>query len=326
MGQHLVVVTDHDFDDLSAERDVLRGIADVRTLSRDVGDVDADPDLLERADGVLNLRAEIDRPMVDRLDSARIIARYGIGVDNVDVEAASERDVYVTNVPDYCIEEVSTHALALVLSLSRSLKRYDSSIATGGWDRESGAPIRRFSTLTVGILGFGEIGRKLGERVRALGADVIASDPYVDDAGIVDYRASLRSFDALLEESDIVSVHAPLTDTTRGLFDSGAFRQMRDDAYLINVSRGPIVDGAALLDALDTGELAGAGLDVFPAEPPAVDEPLRNHEAVITTPHVGWYSEEANSERRRSAAQAVRQALTGERPENLVNGDAVGNS
>ncbi|WIV67025.1 C-terminal binding protein [Natrialbaceae archaeon AArc-T1-2] len=322
MGDYLVVVTDHDFDDLSIERDVLDGIAEVQPLAEDVGDVTRD--LPAGTDGILTLRAELDRSTITDLDACRIIARYGIGVDNVNVDAAGERGIYVTNVPEYCLEEVATHALGMAISLTRSLPQYDRSVAAGEWDRDVGAPVRRFSTQTVGVVGFGAIGRAFGERAAALGADIVASDPYVDDDAVVEYDVELLEFEELLEHADVVSVHSPLTDSTRGMFDEEAFDRMRDSAYLINASRGPIVDRAALVDALDAGEISGAGLDVFPEEPPAVDDPLRDHDAVLSTPHVGWYSEEANAERRRTAARCVRRALEGQRPPNLVNEDALG--
>ncbi|WP_265110802.1 C-terminal binding protein [Halosolutus halophilus] len=321
MVDYHIVVTDHDFDDLAIERTVLDGIAEVRTLAADVGDVGRQ--LPDSVDGILNLRAELDRSAIGSLDECKIIARYGIGVDNVALDAASEKGIYVTNVPDYCLEEVATHALGMALALARSLHRYDRSVAGGEWDRDVGTPIHRLSTRTVGVVGFGGIGRAFGERAAALGADVIAHDPYVDEEEVVDYDVTLLGFEELLDGADIISVHSPLTDSTRRLFDEDAFHRMRDDAYLINASRGAIVDRVALLDALEAGKIGGAGLDVFPTEPPAADDPIRDHEAVLTTPHVGWYSEEANVERRRAAARCVRQALEGDRPSNLVNEDAV---
>lgn len=322
MMEYDVVVTDHDFDSLAIERDVLAGLAEVRTLAETVGDSNVDGKSLRTADGILNLRAELDRSTIVDLEACTIIARYGIGVDNIAVDAASERGIYVTNVPDYCIEEVVTHALGLALALERSLHRYDRSIAAGEWNRDVGTPIRRLSTQSIGIVGFGAIGQTFGERAATLGAEILAYDPYIDDSEIVDYDVTLVEFEELLDRADLISIHSPLTTATKGMFNETAFSRMRDGAYLINTSRGPIVDKAALLTALDAGEIAGAGLDVFPKEPPEQTDTLRDHEAVLTTPHVAWYSEEANTERRRAAAECVRQALNGKRPPNLVNGDA----
>lgn len=319
MTGYTVVVTDHDFDDLDIECEVLEDIAEVRELSDAPGNVALGEDVLAEADAVINLRADLDAAAIQSMEQCRIIARYGIGVDNVDIEAATERDIYVTNVPTYCIEEVSAHALALVTALSRRVPTYDRSVEGGAWDREVGAPIHRFSTQTVGVVGFGAIGRAVGEKASALGADVVASDPFLEPEDVEEYDAELVAFEELLERSDYVSIHSPLTEDTRGMFDADAFARMKPEAYLVNVARGPIVDGDDLLAALDADEIAGAGLDVFPDEPPAVDDPLRTHERVVATPHVAWYSEEANDDRRRTAAEAVRAVLSGERPENAVN-------
>lgn len=321
MTRQTVVVTDHDFDDLSIEREVLADVAEVVELT-DVGaeaDDAAAAEALERADGVLNLRYDLGADRVERMERCRIIARYGIGVDNVDTEAAAERGVYVTNVPNYCVEEVATHAVALTLALARDLKRYDASVAAGEWNRSAAGPLSRLSTRTMGVVGYGAIGRAVGERAAALGMDVVASDPYLTPDDLEDDPATLVEFEEVLESADYVSVHSPLTDETRGMFGADAFDRMKESASLVNVARGPIVDGGALLEALDAGEIAGAGLDVFPDEPPASDDPLRDHERVVATPHVAWYSEEANTERRRTAAETVRTALRGEKPPNVVN-------
>ncbi|WP_265110795.1 C-terminal binding protein [Halosolutus halophilus] len=319
MPTHTVVVSDHDFDTLDIEREVLDDVADVRDAGGDV-DVDANVDeYLIDADAVLNLRYDIDRTLIERMDDCRIVARYGIGVDNVDLEAATERGLYVTNVPDYCQEEVATHALSLLLSLYRGVTRYTESVTAGEWERDVATPIRRLSTQTLGIVGFGAIGRAVADRAAALGFDLVTSDPFIDEETAADHGAELVAFETLLKRADAVTIHSPLTPETRDLFDADAFARMRESAVLVNVARGPIVDADALLAALDAGEIAGAGLDVFPDEPPVADDPLRTHDRVVATPHVAWYSEEANAERRRKAAENVRAALLGDRPANLVN-------
>ena len=320
MSKHTVVVTDHDFADLSIERDGLSNVADVVELTEDVGEEVADAHAtLAEADAVINLRYDLDAAAIDALDNCQVISRYGIGVDNIDTEAAAERDIPVTNVPDYCLEEVSMHALSMFLALSRGLTSYDANVAVGGWDRDAAVPIHRFSTQTVGVVGYGAIGRAVGERAAALGADVVASDPFLTEEDVADDPATLLEFEEVLAQSDFVTVHSPLTPETRGLFDADAFAQMVDSAYFVNVARGPIVDDDALLDALYDDQIAGAGLDVFPEEPPTADHPLRDHPDVITTPHVAWYSEEANEQRRRTVTGIVRTVLEGGEPENVVN-------
>jgi D-3-phosphoglycerate dehydrogenase len=318
MSRYTVAVTDHAFDDLSVEREGLADIADVRELPAERDRALRD---LATADAVINRIRPFDEAMVAALPAdCRVVARLGIGVDDIAVDAAAERGIPVVNVPDYCLEEVATHAMAMILALARRLKPYDAAMADGEWKTDRADPIgSRFSSGTVGVVGYGAIGRRVGEHAAALGATVLAADPYLapDD---VDGTATLVDLDELYERADFVTVHAPLTEETRGLLDAAAFRSMKDTAHLVNVARGPIVDEAALVEALDAGEIAGAGLDVFEAEPPATDSPLRGHPDVIATPHEAWYSEEADAERRRSVVEAVRLALAGERPPNVVNG------
>lgn len=316
MTENTVVVTDHDFADLSIERRIIGDVADVVELPDNGTEA---CELLAGADAIINLRYEIDGNAIASMDRCSVIARYGIGVDNIDTEAATEHGIPVTNVPDYCLEEVATHALTLMLALGRGVTAYDASVADGAWDRGVSVPIHRFSTQTVGIIGYGAIGRELSARVDALGATVVASDPFLSAADLEDEPASLVEIETLLETADFVSVHTPLVESTRKLIDDDALARMKPSAYLVNVSRGPIVDGPAVLDALESGEIRGAGLDVFPEEPPAVDHPLRTHEQTITTPHVAWYSNEANTERRETAAETVRTVLLGGEPTHVVN-------
>lgn len=320
MAEYSVVITDHDFEDLSIEREVLSDVATVSTVEHGL---DPDPEEVEaalsEADGVLNLRQPLDAETLAAASDCRIVARYGIGVDNIDIEVATERDIAVTNVPEYCLEEVSTHAITLLLGLLRGVPTYVRSVADGQWDRGAVPEIHRFSTLTVGVVGFGAIGRTVTRRFGALGADVIASDPFVDAETMAEYGVERVEFESLVERSDAITIHSPLTQDTRGLFDADAFLRTKDSAVLVNVARGPIVDIEALHRALLNGQIAGAGLDVFPNEPPAEDHPLRDHERVLVTPHIAWYSEEANAERRRTAAENVRAALIGEEPSNIVN-------
>ena len=318
MSRHTVVVTDTRFEDLSVEREGLRDVADVVTLSENR---EKALEQLSGAHGVINLVRTVDEEMVAALPAdCRIIARYGVGVDNIACEAARERDIPVVNDPDYCVQEVATHTMAMILSLARRLKQYNAAMADGEWKTDRADPIEhRFSSQTVGVVGYGAIGSLVGRHAAALGAEVLASDPYLgpDD---VDEGATVVELEELYERSDYVTVHSPLTEATRGLVDAEAFQRMKNTAHFLNVARGPIVDESALVEALDSGEIAGAGIDVFESEPPAADHPLRGHPDVIATPHDAWYSEEANTERRHTITEAVRLALEGQRPPNVVNG------
>lgn len=311
MSSYRVVVTDHAFGNLDIERSILDDIATVIDQS-------GGTETLASADAVLNFRKPLGAAEIRTMTDCRIIARYGIGCDNVDLDAATRSGIPVTNVPEYCLEEVPTHTLALSLALIRGVKPYDRSIREGDWDRTRGPEIHRLSTMTIGIVGFGSIGRRVADRFLTLGANVIVSDPYLTESEIP-ADVTLVSFESLIEQAALLTIHSPLTDSTCRLIAREEFERLPDDAYLINVARGPIVDTAALRWALDAGELAGAALDVFPEEPPDAYEPLREHPSVITTPHVAWYSEEANEERRRTASENVRRVLEGNPPENVVN-------
>lgn len=322
MSEQTVVVSDHDFATLDIERGVLADIAEVYDADTDFNESNVDESLMD-ADAVLNLRCDIDRTLLAQMDDCCIVARYGVGVDNVDLKAATDHDIYVTNVPDYCQEEVATHALSLLVALYRGVTRYNASVATGEWERTVSAPIRRLSTQTLGIVGFGAIGQELAARSRAFGFDLLTSDPFIDKKTANEHGATLVPFEQLLERSDAVSIHSPLTEQTYRLFDDNAFDRMRESAFLVNVARGPIIDGEALVRAIESEAIRGVALDVFPDEPPAKNHILRDHERVVTTPHVAWYSEEANDERRRKAAENVKAALCGKRPPNAINGDAI---
>lgn len=305
MSRFHVVVSDQVFPSVELERQLLAGIdAD---LSISDGTVDG---LIARgadADAVLTTYLPIDATTISQLPRVRIIARYGIGVDNVDVAAAAERAITVTNVPDYSVQEVATHALALVLALCRKLPQSDAKVRAGGWGLEGLRPMRRLSNLTFGLVGFGRIARRLAASLETLGGRVIAYDPYVRRA---EGLPPLLPLDELLAESDVVSVHAPLTAQTRGLIDAAAISRMPAGSIVVNTSRGPLVELEAVIEALRTGHLAGAALDVFDREPldPARIADVPN---LLVTPHTGYYSEEAIAESQRKAATQVIKALTG---------------
>ena len=320
MSKYTVIVTDHDFEDLSIERAKLGDIAEVRTLSQCTEQDDIHSrEYLATADAVINLRYHLDTEDIAIMDNCNVISRYGIGVDNIDTEAAARQEIPVTNVPDYCKEEVANHVMMLLLAFARSLNPYHNDVAMGNWDRSVGTPIHRFSTQTVGIVGYGTIGREVGHRAAALGAEVLVTDPFLDPEDVSNDPVQLVKFDKLLNHGNFITIHSPLTEATRGMFNQDVFSRMKRSSYLINVARGPIVDDDDLLAALDNGEISGAGVDVFSSEPPSEDNPLRDHNKVLATPHVAWYSEEANKERRRTVSQIVRTVLTGGDAYNIVN-------
>jgi D-3-phosphoglycerate dehydrogenase len=312
-----VVVTDYNFEDLGIERDVFESIG-----AEVVGaDADGEQELVEAvegADALLNQYAPVGPAVLDAAPDLRAVGRYGIGVDTVDLDAATEREVWVVNVPSYCEDEVSTHALSLLLACERRVARFDSAIDGGEWDWKLGRPIFRQRGRTLGLAGFGKIPQHLAEKAAALGMEVIAQDPYVASEEMADHGVEKVEFDALLERADAISVHTPLTDETRGLFDREAFEAMDEESVIVNTARGAVIDTDALADALDAGEIRAAGLDVLPEEPPE-ESPLVGRDDVVLTPHVGWYSEESIVELRRTVAEDVARVLEGEEPENPVN-------
>lgn len=306
MDKFTVVLTDQVFPDTDVEQEIFAEAGG--TLAVADGDREAVLAVAATADAVLTTYFSLSRDDIARLERCRIIARYGIGVDNVDVAAAAERGIVVTNVPDYCVEEVGTHALAMVLGLLRKLPAGQAEILAGGWGVGNLRPILRPSEATLGLVGYGRIARHLAMGARALGMRILVHDPYLpsppDDAEPVELADLLR-------QSDAVSLHAPLTDGTRGMIGAEQLAMMKPTAVLVNTSRGPLVRLADLLDALRGGRLAGAGLDVFESEPPdaAVLEGVPN---LIATPHSAFYSEAATKESQQKAATQIVKVMRGE--------------
>jgi D-3-phosphoglycerate dehydrogenase len=313
MSAYKVVVSDQVFPSVEIERELLAEIdADLTVASGDVESVLAEA---VDADAILNTYLPWDAESIARLSRCKIIARYGIGFDNVDLEAASDAGIVVTNVPDYSVEEVATHALALILASLRKVVIANESVREGTWSIDNFRPIRRLSTLTVGLVGYGRIARRIAAPLEALGAHVIAHDPYLQ-AG-PDFPPLLE-FETVLSRADIISLHLPLTDETRGIIDADALARMKPDAILVNTSRGPLVDLDAVTNALKAGQLGAAGLDVFDVEP--IDSSrIGGVPNLIVTPHMAYYSEEALAESQRKAATQVVKVLTGEKPDYQVN-------
>jgi D-3-phosphoglycerate dehydrogenase len=314
-----VAVTDHVFSDLDIERALLLAAGHELRFSGNSSIVDEVRRAVEGADAVLNCYAPMPAEVIDALEGCRIIARYGIGVDTIDVAAATERGILVTNVPDYCIDEVSDHALALILGLTRRILRLDRAVRSGGWNVGDASPMHRLRGQRLGLVGFGRIARALATKAEAVGFVVLATDPYVDDEAIAAAGVVPRQLDVLLSEADIVSIHAPLTAQSRHLIDAKAIARMRQGAFLVNTSRGALVDTDALRGALVDGRLGGVGLDVLESEPPDAGDPLLQHPDAIVTPHAAFASEQSVLELRRKATEQVVAALAGQRPIYALN-------
>jgi D-3-phosphoglycerate dehydrogenase len=256
---------------------------------------------------------------IARLPALRVIATPSVGFDHLDVEAATERGVWVCNVPDYCIDEMADHALALLLALVRGVVELDRSVRAGSWDHAVAGPLRRIADVRLGVIGFGRIGRALAARARALGMEVTAHDPFVSADEIAAVGMRPATLEELLEHSDAISVHAPLTPETRGLIGAEEIARLPEGALVVNASRAGLVDTDALLRALDDGHLGGVALDVLEVEPPTADAPAPSAPRLVVNPHAGWYSGEAQDAALARAVESVLDVFEGREPRGAVN-------
>ncbi|WP_418284115.1 C-terminal binding protein [Halorubrum sp. DTA46] len=320
---HRVVLSAFPMIDPETYREVLDEAVD-EPVEIAVAELGSTENLIEAADGADAVVTDINTPVtaeaLDELD-LQVVVRSAVGVDNVDVGAAADNGVTVTRVPDYCTDEVAIHSVSLLLACLRSLKGYDDDVADGGWSWEAGRPIRRVSASTIGFVSFGPIARRAAEQVAGFDADLVAYDPFVEAEQMAEYGVEKAEFDELFDRADHVGVYAPLTDATRGMVDADALDRLDEDSVVVNVSRGPVVDADALLDALESGSIKGAGLDVLAEEPPE-DDPLVGRDDTLVTPHAAWYSEEARDDLNRSGAADVAAVLNGETPAGRVDPDA----
>jgi D-3-phosphoglycerate dehydrogenase len=321
MPSLLVAVADSVFPNLDVAREVLGAVgADVQLAP--AATRDAILGVAAGADALLVTYAKIDAEMIRAMPRCRIISRFGIGVDNVDLDAATGAGIIVTKVPDYCLDEVSDHAVALLLALVRKIPASNAQVHSGRWEMKAVVPIHRLRGTVLGLVGFGRIPQLVAPKAKAFGVRVIASDPFVPADVFAREGVEQVDFAKLLAESDYVSIHAPLLPETRSLFNDNVFAQMKRGAYVVNTARGPIVDDVALAAALDRGQLAGAAMDVMPQEPPT-GSPLLGRENVIITPHTSFYSEESLLDLQRKAAEEVVTVLRGQPPRNPVNPEAL---
>ena len=325
-----VVITDYDYGNVYIETEILekagaRVVALQAKREEDLFDEIAD------CAAVMNQYARVGAASIARMRECKVIARYGVGVDIVDVEAASDRNILVTNVRDYCTEEVADHAISLWLTLARQLFAYDRATHQGIWRWQSGAPIHRLRGQTMGIVSFGKIGQAIAERARGFGLEIVAYDPFLDVGQVAGLGARKVDKTELLAVSDVLMMQVPMTGETRHFLGADEFRQMKPNAIVVNTGRGPTIDNKALYEALSRKGIAAAGLD-DPEEEPAKranwrpeDNPLFSLPNVIVTPHAAYYSEESIRMAREIAASEVARVLTGRTPLNPVNGHRLKN-
>lgn len=298
-----VLIADYDYGDVDIERRILEGAG----LEVVEAQCRAEEDVIKAGRGVsalLTQYAPITARVLAELPELRMVGRYGVGYDIVDVEAARECGVWVANVPDYGTEEVAAHALSMALALLRHLPLYDRGVRDGRWHPHSTGPLYRLKNLTLGVVGVGRIGGTFARRASLWFGRTLGCDPYLAD-GAWPERVERASLEEVFTGSFVVSLHAPLTEETRGFIDRHLLERMPEGSYLVNTARGDLVEMDALLWALEEGPLAGAALDVLPQEPPPSDHPLLDNPNVMLSPHAAYYSQEAEEEARTKAARNV---------------------
>ena len=275
-------------------------------------------------DGMIIMESDVSRKTMEASPDCKVVLRTGVGVDTIDIQAATDLCIAVVNVPDVWIREVANHALGLLLACNRKILVLDRSIRAGEWSRVIPPPVGSLHGETLGIVGLGQIGRSLARRALAFEMNLVAYDPYIEDSVFDQYGATSVSFEELLQTSDYVSTHTPLTDETRHMFNKSTLKEMKRTAYLINTARGPVVDTDALITAIHEEWIAGAGLDVFEQEPLPDDNPLVKSDKVILTSHSAYYSDPALHALAIRNGQEVARVLTGRKPLNLVNPEVLG--
>lgn len=317
MSKFKVVLTDNIFPDLDIENEMLSEI-DAELV--EVTDPSTLADAVKDADAVINTYAQMTPEIIGGMENCKLIIRNGIGVNTIDVDACNAKGIMVANIPTYCIEEVATHAITLMLTLNRKIFLYNRTVREGIWDVKEGMKINSTVGATLGLVGFGRIPRLINDRAQALGMKVLAYDPFVTAENAAEAGATKAEMDQIIAESDFISIHCPLIPDTRGMFNYEVFQKMKDSAYLINTARGPIVNEPDLVRALEEGLIGGAGLDVLMEDKGQTDHPLYKFENCIITPHAAWYSETSILRRRTQTVDSVIEVLTGSgEPHSFLN-------
>lgn len=323
MSNIKVYLTDSEFPDFNYEKNEIErvhGIIERLSCKTEEDVINQCKDAM----GLIVQYAPITRKVLEALPNLKIVSRMGIGVDNIDIQAATDLGVFVGNVPDGSLEEVSSHALALLMALSRKITILNDSVKSKKlWSMQPAIPTKRFTVQTLGFISFGRIAQRLAEKAKPLGLKMIAYDPYLPKDIAQKYNTTLVDLETIFKESDFISIHSPLTPETKHLINKDTLRIMKNTAYLINTGRGPIIDEQALIYALKSKEIAGAGLDVLENEPVDFNSPLLTMDNVIITPHAAWYSDEALIDIRTKVATNVADVISGKDPRYLVNKNVI---
>ena len=314
----LVVITSNIFPGLDVEQEVLSP-SNVELVKHPCRNEDQLIAAGKDAVALIIGNVPITSRVLSHLPRCLAIVKPAVGVDNIDLDAATAAGICVANVPDYGTDEVATHAMALLLNAIRYVDAVAADVRAGRWQPKPPYPIQRSSGRTLGIVGFGRIGQSVARKAAGFGWRRLAWDPYLDEDEMRSRGVEPADFETLLAQSDFVTLHLPLTEETEGMIDAGVLAKMKPTAFLVNTARGPIVDSAALHQAVESGQIAGAALDVVDAEPPPPDHPLYRSNGILVTAHVAWYSEQAFDDLRVKAVQEVARVLQGELPHNLLN-------
>lgn len=319
-----ILVTDYAWPDLTIETRILERIGGQIVLPEERSDAGL-TDLLRDVSAILTCWSPVTAPMLEAAARCRVVARYGVGIDNIDVAKATELGILVTNVPDYCVDEVAEHAMALILSSVRKICVFNAQTDAGRWDNRAGGEIHRLRGQTLGLVGYGRIARAVAARALAFGMRVRAYDPYLAavSGSVGDDVEFERTIHELLAAADVVCLHVPLTSQTAGLISTSEFSVMKANAILVNTARGGLVDLPALRRALDSQSIAGAALDVLPTEPPDPASIRERASNLLITPHASFYSVESVQDLQRRTAESTVQCLMGRIPNNVVNPDVL---
>lgn len=318
MAKYKVVITDREYEHIDNELRILSQLGDVEVLDYQYRDEEDVIRVTRDCDAMIIQYAKVTKKVIDSLEHCKIIAKYAIGIDGIDVAEATKRGICVTNVNDYCADEVSTHAVALLLDAVRRTQQFNERVKAGGWYR-MGIKVPSLKKSVIGVISFGRIARMYIDKIRPFCDQIWVYDKFVSEADMTAYGVMPKSFEEILAGADYISVHAPLTEETRHMFDKEAFRMMKSDAALINVARGALVKEEDLIWALENQEIAFAALDVLEREPPKEDCSLLHMDNVIVTPHTAWYSTESQKKLQSTVAEDVVKVLQGKMPGNLVN-------
>jgi D-3-phosphoglycerate dehydrogenase len=325
VAQFKVVITDFGSSDNDLEQAVLNASGlDYNLVRLNYSTSDLLIPHINDADALIVQWAKIDRRAIESLTRCKVISRYGVGVDMIDLKAAGEHAIPVANVPDFCVDEVSTHAIGFLLMLNRHMLLHHEHVKAGKWGGVAGGPPARLAGQTLGVVGLGNIGRAVVHKAKGFDLHILGYDPYLSPKKAAELGVEPVEWETLLSRSDYITLHCPLTEETRHLVSKAQLAMMKPSAYLLNLSRGPVVDQSALYEALVNQQIAGAALDVLEQEPPLPNDPILGLDNVIFTPHTSSWSAASLEQLRRQTAQNVVDALRGETPYSVVNRKELG--